>query len=203
MGVLEGIFLAIVFIFSVVIHEVSHGAIANSLGDSTAKDLGRLTLNPLKHVDIFGSVILPLLLILVGSPFVFAYAKPVPYNPLNLRDKKYGPVKVALAGPAANLVLALLFGLSLRFLPSTLSLAGWPQLLGNIVWVNLVLGIFNLVPIPPLDGHWILLAFLPQRFAAFKMFLLRYGLVIFIIFLFFLFPLLYPLINFLFRAIVG
>lgn len=203
MGFLEGIFLAVVFIYSVVLHEISHGAIANSLGDTTAKDLGRLTLNPIKHLDWFGSIILPLFLVLVGSPFVFGYAKPVPYNPLNLRDRKYGPAKVALAGPAVNLLIAVVFGLILRFLPSSLGVSSLPLLLSYIVQINLLLAIFNLMPIPPLDGHWLLLTLLPERFAAFKLFLVKYGLIIFFIFLFFIFPLLYPLINFLFKVIVG
>lgn len=203
MGFLEGIFLVIVFIYSVVIHEISHGTIANSLGDSTAKDLGRLTLNPFKHLDFFGSVVLPLFLILVRSPFVFGYAKPVPYNPANLNDQKYGSAKVALAGPASNFVLAVLFGLVLRFLPVTLGTTALPRLLSFVVEINLLLGVFNLMPIPPLDGHWLLLTFLPARFASFKVFLLRYSTALFLIFLFFIFPLIYPLINLLFRVIVG
>lgn len=202
MDFLSLIFKILVVLFSVVLHEVSHGAVANSLGDSTAKDLGRLTLNPFKHLDLFGSVILPIFTLLLGG-FVFGYAKPVPYNPANLRDRKYGPAKVAFAGPAVNFIIAVLFGLLLRFMPPSLGATVLPQLLSFVVMLNLVLGIFNLVPIPPLDGHWLLLTFLPERLVAFKLFLLRYGLVIFLIFLFFVFPLLIPLINLLFRVIVG
>lgn len=196
------LFKVIVVLFSVVLHEVSHGAMAHSLGDNTAKDLGRLTLNPFKHLDLFGSIILPIFTFLVGG-FVFGYAKPVPYNPLNLRDRKYGPAKVAFAGPAVNLILAVLFGLVLRFLPALLSLTALPQLLQFVVLLNLVLAIFNLMPVPPLDGHWLLLTFLPDRFANFKMTYARYGLLFFFIFLLFIFPLLLPLINFLFKVIVG
>jgi Zn-dependent protease len=204
MGFVEGIFIAVVFIYSVVIHEISHGAIANALGDNTAKNLGRLTLNPLKHLDMFGSILLPLFLIIIRSPFVFGYAKPVPYNPLNLRDQKYGPAKVAFAGPAANLALAVLFGLVLRFLPASLGVSALPNLLGFVVQINLLLAVFNLMPIPPLDGHWLLLTFLPSRFAAFKSFLMRYGLIVFVAFIFFIFPLIYSyLIYPLFRVIVG
>jgi Zn-dependent protease len=204
MGFLEGIFIIVVFVYSVVIHEVSHGAIAYALGDDTAKNLGRLTLNPLKHLDIFGSVLLPLFLVIIKSPFVFGYAKPVPYNPLNLRDQKYGPAKVAFAGPAANLALAALFGIILRFLPASLEVQTLPSLLGFIVQINLLLAIFNLMPISPLDGHWLLLTFLPDRFAALKLFILRYNLIIFVIFLFFIFPLIYNyLIYPLFKIIVG
>ncbi len=203
MGLLEIAFLVIVFLYSVVIHEVSHGVVANSLGDSTAKDLGRLTLNPIKHLDMFGSVLLPLFLVIVRAPFVFGYAKPVPYNPLNLRDRKWGPAKVAFAGPAVNLILAVLFGLILRFFPSVLDNTILPDLLAVIVRINLLLAIFNLMPIPPLDGHWLLLSFLPARFEALRFFILRYGLVLFVIFLLFIFPIVFPLINYLFRIIVG
>jgi Zn-dependent protease len=196
------LFEIVVIIFSIVLHEVAHGAMANALGDSTAKDLGRITLNPIKHLDLFGSIILPIFTALAGG-FVFGYAKPVPYNPNNLSDRKYGPAKVAFAGPAVNLILAILFGLVLRFLPFSLQGTILPQLFSYVVWINLVLTVFNLVPIPPLDGHWFLLTFLPSRFDAFKLFLVRYGLVIFLIFVIFVFPLILPLINFLFRVIVG
>jgi len=202
MDILSIIFKILVVLFSVVLHEVSHGAVANSLGDSTAKDMGRLTLNPFKHLDLFGSIILPIFTLLLGG-FIFGYAKPVPYNPANLRDRKYGPAKVAFAGPAVNLIIAVMFGLILRFLPASLGVTVLPELLSFIVMLNLVLAVFNLVPIPPLDGHWLLLTFLPERFASFKMFLLRYGLIIFLVFLIFIFPLLIPLINFLFKVIVG
>src|SRR3989344_9449093 len=136
-------------LFSIVLHEVSHGFMALHLGDRTAKDLGRLTLNPIKHLDLVGSIILPLLTFF-ASGFIFGYAKPVPYNPHNLRDRKYGPAKVAMAGPAVNLTLAVLFGLVLRFLPEFLGNSILPSLLGSIVRINLPLAIFNLMPIPPL-----------------------------------------------------
>lgn len=203
MGFLEGIFIAAVFIYSVVLHEVSHGVVAHSLGDNTAKDQGRITLNPIKHLDLFGSIFLPLFLLIVGSPFVFGYAKPVPYNPANLNDRKHGPAKVAAAGPLVNFILAIAFGLLLRFLPSSLQDTTLPSLLSFIVRINLLLAVFNLMPIPPLDGHWLLFTFLPQRFVAFRVFLLRYSLLFFFIFLIFIFPILLPLINFLFRIIVG
>src|SRR3989344_1629767 len=158
------IFQVVVLLYSVVIHEVAQGVTANSLGDPTAKNLGRLTLNPLKHLDVFGSVVLPLFLFFISSPFIFGYAKPVPYNPLNLTDRKYGPAKVAIAGPASNISLAVLFGLTLRFLPDIFSSSLVPELLSIVVMLNLFLAIFNLFPIPPLDGHWLLLTFLPPRF---------------------------------------
>lgn len=197
------LFQIVVLIYSVVIHELSHGLMANSLGDSTAKNLGRLTLNPLKHLDMFGSVLLPLFLFFVRAPFVFGYAKPVPYNPANLTDHKYGPAKVALAGPASNLALALLFGLSLRFMPDVFSTSLIPQLFSFIVLLNLVLAVFNLFPIPPLDGHWLLMTFLPARFNWLKVALYRYNLVLLLFFLVFIFPVILPLVYSLFRLVVG
>ncbi len=197
------VFQIVVLIYSVVIHEVSHGLMANALGDPTAKLLDRLTLNPFKHLDMFGSIVLPLFLALIRSPFVFGYAKPVPYNPDNLSDRRYGPAKVAIAGPAANIALAILFGLVLRFLPNALSGSIIPQLFSFIVLLNLILAVFNLFPIPPLDGHWLLMAILPARFAVLRVFLYRYSLPLLVIFLFFIFPQVYPLISFIFHILTG
>ncbi|MCX6718029.1 MAG: site-2 protease family protein, partial [Candidatus Staskawiczbacteria bacterium] len=148
------IFSLVVLLFSVIIHELAHGWVAYSLGDPTAKYAGRLTLNPLKHLDPFGSVILPLLLFIAGSPFLFGWAKPVSINPYNFRDQKYGEIKVSIAGPVSNLCLALFFGLILRFVPySIISInPGISIALGYIVAINLWLAVFNLIPIPPLDG---------------------------------------------------
>lgn len=197
------IFGFIVFIYSVVIHEVSHGLAAQSMGDDTAQSMGRLTLNPLKHIDVFGSIILPLVLVLAGSPFIFGYAKPVPYDPSKLNDQKYGPIKVAMAGPAANIILALVFGLMLRFFPSFLPATIIPQLFALVVAINLVLAVFNLFPVPPLDGHWVLVTLLPARYHAFKTLLYRYSIFIFLIFLIFLYPLVYPIVPWLYHIITG
>ena len=197
------IFQIVVLLYSVVIHEVSHGLMANSLGDPTARNLGRLSLNPLKHLDMFGSVILPLMLFLVRSPFIVGYAKPVPYVPENLRDRKYGPAKVAIAGPASNLVLAFLFGMTLRFLPDIFTSPLVPQLLSFIIVLNLVLAIFNLFPIPPLDGHWLLMTFLPRRFIRFRRFLYQYSLILLIIFLIYIFPLIFPLVGLVYELLTG
>lgn len=201
-SVLITIFWIVALLYSVVIHEVSHGAVAYSLGDPTAKNLGRLTLNPLKHLDMFGSVLLPIISFVLGG-FIFGYAKPVPYNPANLRDPKYGPAKVAMAGPASNIILAILFGLTLRFLPDVFSSSLIPELLSVVVTLNLFLAIFNLFPIPPLDGHWLLLTFLPAKFVVVRVFLYKYGFLLLLMFLFFIFPLLIPLIKTLFRLLTG
>lgn len=196
------IFQILVVLFSIVIHEVSHGLAALSLGDQTAKNAGRLTLNPLPHLDMFGSIILPLLTYSLGG-FIFGYAKPVPYNPLYLRDQRFGPAKVGFAGPLSNIIIALIFGLILRFLPSILQATILPELFSFIVLINLVLAIFNLLPVPPLDGHWLLLSAVPEKFYGFKLFYLRYGLILFLLVLIFVLPLIFPLVSKLFRFIVG
>src|SRR3989344_428405 len=182
-------FIIIVIILSVVIHELAHGYVAYSMGDPTAKYAGRLTLNPIPHLDLFGSIILPGILLLTSlatgvSPIIFAWAKPVPINPYNFRDQKWGKLKVALAGPATNVTIAVIFGLMLRFLPLPLG-APFGQFLGIVVLYNFLLAIFNLIPIPPLDGHWILFTFIPDRFATAKQFLEQYGMYILIFLIFF------------------
>ena len=203
---MEYVFLAIILLFSIVIHEVSHGAAANILGDPTAKLAGRLTLNPLKHLDPFGSVLLPLMLILLKSPLLIGFAKPVPINPYNFRDQKYGSAKSALAGPAANIALALFFGLILRFLPHSLLGQGITLMFVYIVYINLLLAFFNLIPIPPLDGSHILFTFLPSSFRRYEIVLSQYGFFI-LIFLLLFFPTLLNFLSYLislfFSLIVG
>ncbi|MEK7635573.1 MAG: site-2 protease family protein [Patescibacteria group bacterium] len=159
------LFLYIIIIFSAVIHEFSHGWMAYRLGDSTAKDAGRLTLNPLVHLDAFGTVIIPLFLMLTSGIFI-GWAKPVPYNPYNLKDPKYGSLKVGIAGPAANFLVAIIIGLILRFSPGLLLWTGLPpiflEFLTVIIYVNIFLGLFNLIPVPPLDGSKVLNDLFPQ-----------------------------------------
>ncbi len=199
------IFSLIVLLFSVVIHEISHGWAAYYLGDPTAKEAGRLTLNPLKHLDPFGSILFPLMLVLLNSRIIFGWAKPVPINPFNLRDRKYGSAKVAAAGPLANILMAVVFGLLIRFLPLERFSFG-PSLFlafGFIVWVNLLLAVFNLIPIPPLDGHHIFFSLLPSRFNSIKLFFARYGFFLLLVFVFFLFRFLLPIVSFLFALIIG
>ena len=147
---------------SVVIHEVSHGFVALRFGDKTALYAGRLTLNPLKHLDMFGSIILPAFLVLTHSPFLFGWAKPVPYNPNNLTNRKWGTIAVAAAGVLANLFMAILFGLILRFSINSVVPTNFVSIISSIVLINLGLAIFNLIPIPPLDGSKILFSLLPS-----------------------------------------
>jgi len=152
----------VILIFSVIVHEVAHGYAANALGDPTARLAGRLTLNPLPHLDPIGSIFLPALLVMSGSPILFGWAKPVPYNPYNLRNQRWGEALVAGAGSATNLALALIFGLMVRF-GSTLLPATALSLAATIAFVNLFLGLFNLIPFPPLDGFTVLRGVFPWR----------------------------------------
>lgn len=177
------IFSIAVLVMSVVVHEVSHGWMAYILGDPTAKMAGRLTLNPIPHIDPVGSILVPLVLSVLPGGIVFGWAKPVPYNPYNLKVKN-GPAYVALAGPASNFIIALIFGLAIRF--------GWgAALLGTsvlpilsvIVLVNIMLGLFNLIPIPPLDGSTILFSFFPYR-SKFVEFFYKYQLIIILVVIF-------------------
>jgi Zn-dependent protease len=192
---MEFIFPLAILLMSVVIHEVSHGYAALMLGDRTAQYAGRLTLNPIKHLDMFGSILLPLLLVLLKSPFLFGYAKPVPYNPYNLSIPRWGPAIVAVAGPIANVTVALVFGMMVRVLPliqvvSAEQLFALITVAKLIVFINLLLAIFNLIPIPPLDGSGVLFALLPWRYAYVQELLTRYGSIVLIIFIFFFFQLL-------------
>lgn len=178
------VFYIIVLIFSVIIHEVSHGYVALKLGDTTARDAGRLTLNPLKHLDPFWSVILPLILALSHLPVV-GMAKPVPYDPRFLKNPKQAAGLIALAGPVSNLLLAIIFAIFVRVLVGVgMSSAPMVQLfyfLNIIIQTNVALAFFNLIPIPPLDGSGILFSFLPRQFAQLENFLRRYGFFILII----------------------
>jgi len=205
---MEYIFLLIVLIFSVVFHEVSHGVVANYLGDPTAKNAGRLTLNPISHIDPIGSVILPGILLLMnlalsGQGIIFGWAKPVPINPYNFRDQKYGAAKVALAGPVANLSLALVFGLTLRFFPAIVSIPGLYLMFSYIVLINLLLAVFNLLPIPPLDGSHILFSILPPSLENIKSSLNQSGFLLVLLVIFFFFQWIGLIIAWFFKLIVG
>jgi len=158
--------MILILIFSVVIHEVAHGYAANWLGDPTARLAGRLTLNPVPHLDPMMSVILPGLLLFTGSPILFGAAKPVPYNPYNFnKHHKWGEAIVAVAGPASNLVLAFIFAMIIRFAEVLNLSASFTQIAFMVVILNIFLAFFNLVPIPPLDGSKILPRFLPPLLA--------------------------------------
>lgn len=207
---IDFVFQIAILIMSVVIHEVSHGYAASFLGDQTARYQGRLTLNPLKHLDFMGSFLVPSIAYFLGG-FIFGWAKPVPYNPYNLRPGRWSEAIVAAAGPAANIILALTFGLFLRMSMATnpaSSGASWAspafiQITSVIVFINILLAIFNLMPIPPLDGSKLLFAAFPDKFYQMRGFFERYGLVLVIFFIFFLWQFIFPIIIWLFRLITG
>jgi Zn-dependent protease len=198
---LDFIFSILVLILSVVVHEVSHGFAANYLGDPTARLQGRLTLNPIPHIDPIGSVLIPLLLFFTNTGIIFGWAKPVPVNPYNLRGK-YGEAIVAGAGPLSNIALALIFGLLIR-VGADMVPASFLQIAVAVVIINIVLAIFNLVPIPPLDGSKILFAFLPYHLERARLSLERYGFFIVLIFIVFLWQFLTPIIGLIFSLLTG
>jgi Zn-dependent protease len=150
------------FLLALTVHEFAHALIAERMGDPTARMMGRVTLNPLPHIDPIGTVILPAVLIIAGSPFVFGWAKPVPVNPHNLRNPKRDMIWISLAGPAANLVFAFVCGLLLRVVFVFSESGPLVFVLAWAVMVGLVLAAFNLIPVPPLDGSGILKGLLPD-----------------------------------------
>ncbi|HUC02045.1 MAG TPA: site-2 protease family protein [Candidatus Paceibacterota bacterium] len=218
------VFEFVVLLFSAVLHEVAHGYEAERLGDDTARNAGRLTLNPLKHLDPFLSFFMPVILFLTTG-FFFAGAKPVPYNPNNLKNPRVDAVKVAFAGPVTNLFIALVFGMLSVILPiagatkdalfAAIANGATPTFSGPldgayfffliIVYINVLLGIFNLVPIPPLDGSKLLFLILPPTPGTYKFmyFMERWGLILVLIFVFFGFEAIFPVINFFFALFTG
>lgn len=195
----------IVLIISIILHEVSHGYMAEWLGDPTARLLGRLTLNPIPHIDLLGSIILPAIFVLSGSPVVFGWAKPVPYNPANINGtpfkNRFGGALVAFAGPAVNILLAILFGLLVRFGASFNP--ALIQFFLIIVIINISLAVFNLIPIPPLDGHHILSALLPYRIRQKYMELYRYSFIMMFVVAFVLWRFVSPLVLIIVKGITG
>jgi len=206
MQAIDGIFYIVVLIMSIVIHEFSHGYTAYLLGDDTAKQSGRLTLNPIKHLDLFGSIILPILLYFsTGGSFLVGWAKPVPYNPNNLKNRKRGELLIAIAGILANLALAIVFGLFIR-LAIVLGLPldnPFYNIASIIVIINLVLFLFNIIPIPPLDGSKILFSLLPYKYKNLEYLLERWGLFLLLFFIIFLWSKVAPFIYLMFHLITG
>jgi Zn-dependent protease len=182
--------MALPLIFAIVFHEVAHGWVANKLGDHTAKDMGRLTLNPLPHIDLIGTIIMPLMLfLLTDGRMLFGYAKPVPINPYNFKDPKKGMALSSLAGPGVNIAMALIFSFLLRVVMAGLEgnvpepVWGWfatpvTLMLGYGVIINVVLAVLNMIPIPPLDGSRVVYWLLPPKLAAAYYQLERYGMLI-------------------------
>ena len=206
------IFYFLLLVYSIILHEVSHGVMASWLGDKTAKYAGRISANPLKHIDPWMTILVPfLMLLMTGGRIAFGGAKPVPYNPYNLKNQKWGPAMVALAGPASNILIAIVFAISARFInvPAAIKidiinnvrLANWDTMaqiisgsVGSIfftlfimaIFWNILLAIFNLIPIPPLDGSKLLFALLPIKIETMAI-LEQFGFVFLLIFIL-LFP---------------
>lgn len=171
----------VILIFSAIVHEVAHGVVAEQLGDDTAREEGRITLNPIPHIDPFGSILLPLILLSAGSPVILGAAKPVPVNFSNLRNPRSGMAWVSLAGPLSNFLLAILFVIPLKFgLANSIS---EPILLRAIV-INILLGVFNLIPIPPLDGSKVVASFAPRGMMEFILRFEQYGFILIFLFLY-------------------
>jgi len=198
------LFYFLIIVPSSIIHEYAHGWMANILGDPTARYAGRLSLDPRRHIDLWGTIVMPVFLFIIsGGSFLFAYAKPVPYNPYNLKNQKWGPVAVALAGPFSNLLLALAFAVAMRLLPFFPQFISLAFFFSIIIYANLMLLVFNMMPIPPLDGSKLLYALLPDSAARFKMILEQYGFFFMLMLLFFFSPLITPIIQFLYNLILG
>ncbi len=198
----EFIFQIAILIMSVVIHEVAHGVVANAYGDPTARLQGRLTLNPLKHLDPIGSIFVPALSFWLGG-FIFGWAKPVPYNPYNLRPGRFPEAAVAGAGPLSNLALATLFALFLRVGVADGWSGAFLHITALIVFVNILLAVFNLVPIPPLDGSRLLFALFPDKIYRLRNFFERYGFLLVIVFIFFLWQFVEPLVGAIYQVLTG
>ncbi|MDA8098648.1 MAG: site-2 protease family protein [Nitrospiraceae bacterium] len=203
--------MALPMVFAIVFHEVAHGWVANRLGDHTARDMGRLTINPLPHIDIVGTVILPVLCIIAGSP-IFGYAKPVPINPYNFRNPKKDMALSSIAGPAVNFIMAILATVLLRLVIAPLegkvpepywSWLATPlaYMLIYAIYINVILGVLNLIPIPPLDGSRIVYWLLPDKLAAAYYQVERFGIILLMILMFsgifgkIMMPLIRPLLS--------
>lgn len=193
-----GLIFIVAIMLGAIIHEYSHAWMADYLGDPTAKYAGRLTLNPIAHIDPIYTILLPIILFL-STGFAFGAAKPVPYNPHNLRNQKWGPALVGIAGPASNIISAVILGLIIR----NVDMPGFVLVLAIVAYANIILFIFNLIPVPPLDGSKVLYALFPSSWERYKHILEQYSIFFLIAAAFLFFKLFGPLIQKLFSLITG
>ena len=205
------IWVILAFVVAITIHEAAHAWMADRLGDPTPRIQGRLSLNPLKHLDLYGTVIVPILLILIRSPLLFGWAKPVIFDPYNLKNQKRDTAFISLAGPASNLILATILAIALRLLSTPFSpINFFSELIRFAIQINVTLAVFNLIPVHPLDGGKILIGILPSSEARqLDLFLQRYGLIILFMLIFPLFGgaslislVISPIINFVLRLFI-
>lgn len=200
-----------ILILSIVFHEVAHGYAANWLGDPTARLAGRLSPNPLLHIDPIGSVVVPGFLYLSGAHFLFGWAKPVPYNPYNLRNQRWGESFVAAAGPLANLLLAGIFSIIVRLSDPLALSPAVVEMFGYVIFINVLLALFNAIPLPPLDGSKIITPFLPgpleYRYRALTAYMENLGFIVLLVMVFIFMQILWEpfsrLVMFVFHAMSG
>ncbi len=207
----SALFAFAILILSIILHEVAHGYAANALGDPTARLAGRLTLNPIPHIDLVGSVLIPAFLIFTNAGILFGWAKPVPYNPYNLKSQRWGEAMVAAAGPLTNILIAAVFALVVRAAAFGVLPPEAGTFAALVVFVNLFLGLFNLVPLPPFDGYTVLASVLPYKYATslrnFEQRIRAWGpvglIAVLFIFIYFLSGPFYALIMWSFRLLIG
>ena len=200
---LTTIFSIIILILSVMFHELAHGTVADWLGDPTPRLAGRLTLNPIAHLELVGSFILPLLCVLSGTGFIIGWAKPIPFNPRFFKSQRWGPALVAIAGPAMNIIFALVCAGCFRLFALSTGSFAFAQMLSLVVVINISLSIFNLIPIPPLDGHHILGAIIPKYRIWSENALRGDGFVIMIVVILIAGSFIAPVVEFLARLLLG
>ena len=204
---LSSLFFIIVLIFSIIAHEVAHGLMADYFGDKTARNAGRLTFNPIPHIDLFGSIILPVLSVFASIGAIIGWAKPVPYNPYNLRNQRIGESFVAAAGVLMNFGIAIFFGLLYRYTGSSIAgnIAVF-DIIKMIVTINISLGIFNLLPLPPFDGLRIITSLVPTFGRKILNTIDRFGTAFSLVSLFIalaIWPYIYPIVGIITNSIIG